>query len=57
VGGAVEQHGVKTRVASDHFPGIPGRRVALEYDPDFFSYAGKHLLEINDKGAKLTIAY
>jgi hypothetical protein len=51
----VEQHGVKAWIASDHFPGIPGRRIALEYDRDLFSYSGKHLLEINDKGAQLTM--
>ncbi|MGH8641129.1 MAG: hypothetical protein ACRET6_05430, partial [Burkholderiales bacterium] len=57
VGKPVEQHGVETRVASDYFPGIPGRRIALEYDRDLFSYSGKHLLEIKDKGAQLTMPY
>src|SRR5262245_28827586 len=57
VGESVEQHGVETRVASDYFPRIPGRRITLEHDRDFFSYPGKHLLEINDKGAQLTMSY
>jgi len=44
MGQTVEQHGVKPRVASDHFPGVPGSRVAVEYDRYFFLQAVKHCL-------------
>ena len=41
---AVEQHGVKPGIAGDHLPGVPGRRIAVEYDRDFFFQTGKHRL-------------
>jgi hypothetical protein len=46
---------VETGIASDHLPGVPGCRIALEYDRDLFLQSGKHCLQIKDKGAQLTM--
>ncbi|MNC87568.1 hypothetical protein D3C83_33020 [compost metagenome] len=53
---AMEQHGVEPGVASDHFPGIPGSRIAVEDDGDFLFQAFKHRLQIKGKAAELTMS-
>src|SRR5688572_10324246 len=48
----VKQHGVEPGIAGDDLPGIPGRRVTLEYDCDFFFQAREHYLYESTPGPR-----
>jgi hypothetical protein len=39
---AMEHHGVESRVARDHFPGVPRSGIALEHDCNLLLQAAEH---------------